>query len=191
MAQAKQRANITHLGDRIRQFRMSRHMSLGDLAGKVDTSRSFLSQVEQGKTMPSVTTLKSIADALDVTVGALIDDPEESAGPVVHANERPRIEHLQSGITLESLTHRDVHKVMQPLFGRLEPGASTGYGGHVHQGQECVVVLKGRLDVEVDGTNHTLGEGDSIYFDSSRPHRFVNPGEKETLVIWVASPPTF
>ena len=67
----------TQLGQHLRQLRLAQHMSLGDLATKVNTSRSFLSQLEQGKTMPSVATLKVIAGTLGVTVGSLIDEPKD------------------------------------------------------------------------------------------------------------------
>jgi transcriptional regulator with XRE-family HTH domain len=179
------------LGERIRRLRLGRHMSLGDLTTLVNISRSFLSQVEQGKTMPSVTTLKSIANGLNVTVGSLIDEPPEMTCPVIRSNNRPKIEHLQSGVTLEALTCRDMHKVMEPFFIRLQAHASSGNEGYSHRGQEFGIVIQGSMQVQVDGIQYDLNEGDSIYFDSTRSHRFVNPGDIETLAMWVISPPTF
>ncbi len=178
-------------GDKIRRLRQSHHMSLGDLADKVDTSRSFLSQLEQGKTLPSLVTLKSIADAFGVTVGSLVDEPQSDKSPVVRKNERPKVDHLQSGMTIETLTFRDVHKVLQPLLVSMEPGANSGYEGYTHKGQEFGYVIAGQLLVELDGVKYELKAGDSIYFDSSRPHRFVNPGGDITQMVWVVTPPTF
>jgi transcriptional regulator with XRE-family HTH domain len=167
-------------------------MSLGDLAAIVNTSRSFLSQVEQGKTLPSLGTLKAIAAALTVTVGSLIDEPQDvDAGPVVRAGERSKIDQLQPGIAIEALTHKDIHKIMQPMILKLEPNATSGHERYVHKGQEFAHVLSGQVDLEIEGAVHHLEVGDSIYFDSSRPHRFMNPTSQETHVLWVVTPPTF
>lgn len=180
------------LGAHIRGLRLSRHMSLGDLAAVVDTSRSFLSQVEQGQALPSLGTLKAIASALAVTVGSLIDEPPAgSAGPVVTEEMRGRLESLQTGVVIEALTGREIHKVMQPILLRLESGATSGREGYAHGGQEFGFVLQGHLQVEVDQTLYRLKEGDTIYFDSSRPHRLSNPGDGEAVAIWVVAPATF
>lgn len=188
----KTRVEAVKLGEKVRRLRLARHMSLGDLAAIVNTSRSFLSQVEQGKTLPSLGTLKSIAAALTVTVGSLIDEPEDvQAGPVVRAAERSRIDQLQAGIVIEALTHKDLHKIMQPMVLRLEANASSGHERYVHKGQEFAHVLVGQVDLEIEGTMHHLEVGDSIYFDSSRPHRFLNPTNQESHVLWVVTPPTF
>jgi len=178
-------------GEKIRRLRLANHMSLGDLAEKIDTSRSFLSQLEQGKTLPSLVTLKSIADAFGVTVGSLVDDPPVQKSPMVRAGERPKITHLQSGMALEALTIRDVHKIMQPLMVRMEPGSNSGHETYTHKGQEFGYVLKGQVIVELDDVKFELKAGDSIYFDSSRPHHFYNPGQEETLLVWVITPPSF
>jgi len=192
MARTGKRTDVGELGAHIRRLRLSKHMSLGDLAAQVGTSRSFISQVEQGKALPSLGTLKSIASALAVTVGSLIDEPPtKTAGPVLRASSRPKIDRLHAGVVIEALTHRDTHKNMEPILARLEPGAISGQEGYVHNGQEFGIVIKGSLHMELDGATYELNEGDSIYYDSSRPHRFINPTDSETVVIWVITPPTF
>lgn len=179
------------LGDKIRRLRQLHHMSLGDLAERVDTSRSFLSQLEQGKTLPSLVTLKSIADAFGVSVGSLVDEPREDHSPLVRSEERPKVSHLQSGVLIEALTFRDIHKTMQPLMLRMEPGSNSGYEGYTHKGQEFGFVIKGQLTIEIDHSKYEVKVGDSIYFDSSRPHRFWNEGPEEMVAVWVITPPTF
>jgi len=191
MGKEEKDTGTNRLGMQVRRLRLANHMSLGDLAARVDTSRSFLSQVEQGKTLPSLTTLKTIADALDVTVGSLIDEPSHNRSPVIRSADRPRIAHLQAGMTIEALTDRDIHKVMQPVLFKLQPGATSGNEGYAHQGQEFGFVVKGTLQVEVGGVEYQLEEGDSIYYDCSRAHRFWNSGDEEALAVWVVTPPTF
>ena len=82
-------------GEKIRRLRLAHHMSLGDLAEKVQTSKSFLSQLEQGKSMPSLATLKVIAGVFDVTIGSLVDEPKENKCPLVKSSERPKVNQLR------------------------------------------------------------------------------------------------
>ncbi|NLE28185.1 MAG: cupin domain-containing protein [Phycisphaerae bacterium] len=178
-------------GEKIRRLRLAHHMSLGDLAEKVQTSKSFLSQLEQGKSMPSLATLKVIAGVFDVTIGSLVDEPKENKCPLVKSSERPKVNQLQSGVLIEALTYREMHKTLQPLLMTFQPGANSGYEGYVHKGQEFGFVIRGKLIVELDGHKHELDVGDSIYFDSSRPHRFMNGADGKTVALWVITPPTF
>ncbi len=192
MGKSGKERKSSKFGEQIRKLRLSKHMSLGDLAAIVDTSRSFLSQIEQGKTLPSLGTLKSIAAALEVTVGSLIDEPAgDVRDPVLRKADRPKIERLQAGVTIEAMTYRDIHKTMEPIQLKLSPGATSGHESYVHHGQEFGLVIKGSLTVEIDGVEHMMEEGDTIYFDSSRPHRFKNPSDGDTEAMWVVTPPTF
>lgn len=191
MATKKTDQAACRFGEKIRRLRQAEHMSLSDLAAQVDTSRSFLSQLERGKTTPSLTTLKTIADALGVTVGSLIDEPSHEGSPVIRRAKRPKFAHLQAGMKVEALTHRDIHKSMQPLLFTLQPGASSGGEVYSHHGQEFGFVVTGALEVVVDGSRYKLDEGDSIYFECSKPHQFRNSGDETMVAVWVVTPPTF
>jgi len=179
------------LGEKIRRLRQVNHLSLSDLADKIDASRSFISQIEQGKTAPSLQTLKHLASALNCTVGSLVDDPVGPTAPTVAADQRPKIDRLRSGVTIESLTYPDIHKSMEPLLIVLDPGANSGPESYQHRGEEFIFVIGGRLLLQLNGEEYPLEEGGSAYFDSSRPHRFANPGTEKTFALWVITPPSF
>ena len=93
-------------------------------------------------------------------------------------------------IDMQLLTDSDLHKKMEPILFVMPPGSSSGSQPYSHVGQEVALVLSGQLGVTLDRTDYYLETGDSIYFDSNRPHRFHNPGATETRVIWVVTPPT-
>ena len=78
---------------------------------------------------------------------------------------------------------------MQILHERYQPGGDTGKVALHHLGEEGGVVIRGRLELTVDGTRHVLGPGDAYYFDSSHPHRFRNVGPEECEVVTACSPP--
>jgi transcriptional regulator with XRE-family HTH domain len=110
---------------------------------------------------------------------------EGGASPVVRPNER-RVLVLDSGVTWESLTssHRDKTDFM---FVRYEVGGSSTLEDRLirHAGVEYGFILKGTLHIAVGFDTHVLNAGDSISFDSSRPHRLYNDGDVPVEAIWV------
>jgi mannose-6-phosphate isomerase-like protein (cupin superfamily) len=98
---------------------------------------------------------------------------------VLEAGEGVRMELLAWGNT-----------VMEPHLFRIAPEAGSGES-YTHEGEEFLYVLRGDLEITVDGEEYRLKTGDSFYFESSTPHRWRNPGRKETLLLWVNTPPTF
>jgi mannose-6-phosphate isomerase-like protein (cupin superfamily) len=77
------------------------------------------------------------------------------------------------------------------LQGRLEPGGASSAEPWAHPSEECLVVTAGRLVVEVADERHPLGPGDSCYFDSRLPHRYVNEGDEPATFLLAASPPSY
>lgn len=80
--------------------------------------------------------------------------------------------------------------VMEPHLFRIGPDAGSGES-YTHDGEEFLYVLKGELQIGLDGRKYHLQEGDSFYFESATPHYWKNPGRKETWVLWINTPPTF
>ncbi|MDD5439830.1 MAG: XRE family transcriptional regulator [Candidatus Omnitrophica bacterium] len=180
------------VGINIKKQREEQALTLRALANKLGISASFLSQVESGKSSPSLATLKNIADALSTTIGNLIGEAQAvEDNPVVRAGERKYIQEVGKGITLFLLTQRDTNKQMEPLLFKLKEGATSGSRSYKHFGQEFVLVLKGSIEITLNDLTYILKKGDSIYFNSSVPHAFKNIGSDEAEAVWVITPPTF
>jgi quercetin dioxygenase-like cupin family protein len=79
---------------------------------------------------------------------------------------------------------------MQPFYTTIEPGGGSK-GSYSHIGEECGIVLKGMLEINLNGKAYRLKKNESFYFSSQEPHSWSNPSKKKTVVIWVVSPPTF
>jgi mannose-6-phosphate isomerase-like protein (cupin superfamily) len=80
--------------------------------------------------------------------------------------------------------------VMDCVLIRIAPGGGGG-GAYAHEGEEFVFVLSGRLAMTIDGLDHyELKAGDSLYFKSTSPHAWNNPGRIESRVLWVNTPPS-
>lgn len=181
-----------NLGEKIKKIRNEKGFSLRDLAGKVDLSASFLSQIEQGKASPSIENLKKIANCLDVRVSYLIEDEEVKKDTVlIRRHERDSIESIDSNTKISLLTSTDIDKQMEPIFYEIGPRGESGRDSFSHPGEEFVFVLQGQLEIDINEKNYILDEGDSLYFKSTQKHKFVNPTDRMTRVLWVVTPPTF
>ncbi|MBN1586734.1 MAG: helix-turn-helix transcriptional regulator [Candidatus Omnitrophica bacterium] len=180
------------VGIQMKRLRRERQITLRELAHKVGVSASFLSQVEQGKTSPSLVTLKKVADHLQTTVGNLVGEQHKVLDdPVVREADRDAIRDIGSDIKMFVLSNPGPTKQMQPLLFELEREASSGTDVYTHYGQEFVLVLKGSLELNLEDKTYQLKKGDSIYFNSHTPHSFRNIHQGKTEALWVVTPPTF
>jgi transcriptional regulator with XRE-family HTH domain len=177
------------IGSRIRLVRKSRELSLKQLANRVGCAPSYLSMVENNKLDPSASRLKVIADALGITIVQLLSEP--SGGDVVlRKQERQRASVPGSKLLIEILVRQGAGKKMDARLATIYPGGGSK-GDYSHIGEEFGFIVKGTLELTVDGTTHSLNEGDTFYFHSSRNHRFQNSSDEDVIVLWVNHPPSW
>jgi len=180
------------VGINIKRLREQQGTTLREMAKDIGVSPSFLSQVEQGKSSPSLTTLKSIADALETTIGNLIgENANDQERIVTRESERKSLKQVSQGIQMYLLSETSPYKQMEPLLFKLSSNASSGESSYTHYGQEFVLVLKGALEIVLGDKNYSLQKGDSIYFNSNTPHCFKNLHKGETEALWIVTPPSF
>jgi transcriptional regulator with XRE-family HTH domain len=191
------------VGQRLRAERERHGLSLRELARRLAISPSALSQIETGRSRPSVGTLYAIVTELGLSLDGLFGSaragdagagatggatgaPGAGASLVQRHNTRKSLD-LESGVRWERLTPTSepdadfLHVVYEV------GGASSRPGTHMrHMGREYGLVLSGRLRVTIgfDEEQYELGPGDSIAFESSRPHRLENAGDEPVEAIW-------
>jgi transcriptional regulator with XRE-family HTH domain len=181
-----------YVGDLIRRRRRTLDLTLTEVARKTEFSVSYLSQVERNLVAPSVAALMKIAAALGVSVGQILAQDQSRAGAkLVRPHERKTLTYPGSDIRYELLSPDLTNRAMEVLMFRAPAGSSSGPETFTHDGEECYVLIKGRLRVWVGEDEHLMREGDSLYFKSSIRHRWANDGSKDALAIWVNTPPTF
>ncbi|MEW6244835.1 MAG: XRE family transcriptional regulator [Bacillota bacterium] len=177
------------LGERIKRKRTEQGKSLRDLAAATGLTPSFLSQIERDLVEPSITSLRKIAEALEVPIFYFLMT-EQEVEPVVRKHERKVITLPGSGISVELLTP-DLDKQMELIMIRLGPGKSTVQHPLPHSGEECTVVLEGKMRITVGSNEYVLDAGDSIYYFASVPHQLVNIGDDDLVILSAITPPTF
>jgi transcriptional regulator with XRE-family HTH domain len=183
------RDSLEGVGKKLKSFRTDKGLTLEELAQLAGVTRSLLSQIENNKSLPSLTTLQLISRALDVPMGSFFESDERPSAPVLKKRDRKRLQ-TRNGVTFYSLTPNMRSHRMEVVYTVYEPGGSTG-PLYSHRGEECGIVLKGRLEVEYEQKCFVLEEGDSIYLDSTNPHRIRNIADRESIAIWVDTPPSW
>lgn len=184
--------DIQRIGREIRGLRKARGLTLTELAEKSGLSIGYLSLVERDRATPSINALHAISRALGVTISWFFDAnaaPVEERGYVVRRARRRRLE-FSAGI-VDELLSPSLEGSLELLSSRFPPGASSGDAPYTHTGEEAGVIVRGTLELWVDGKHFVLKAGDSFGFPSSLPHRYCNPGSEETEVIWAITPPSY
>jgi transcriptional regulator with XRE-family HTH domain len=197
------------VGARLRGFRKRNGLTIRQLATRLEVSPSMISQIETGKTQPSVRTLYAIVSELGVSLDEVFaadgaetterageprTSPEATDTRVVRASSRDRVQRagerqiieLETGVKWELLATS--HEPDIDFIHHIYPvGGSSSPSGVLmrHSGREFGIVLSGRLGVTVAFDHYLLLAGDSILFDSTLPHRLQNEGDEEVHSIWI------
>jgi transcriptional regulator with XRE-family HTH domain len=201
------------VGQKLRRARLAAGMSVREMARRVDVSPSFISQVELGRTKPSVGTLYAIATEMGVPLDDLMPlDSTASTGPSGQGLQvsqrgaaRPSAAEARDtdpGSPLQRGDRRHELRMDKAVWGRLtsdhdpendflhvvySPGGESCPADSLihHPGVEYGYVMYGRLHVQVGFTHYELEPGDSIRFESMTPHRLHNPFDVESVSIWI------
>ena len=178
------------IGARLRAVRDSRGLSQRQLARQSGVANATISQVEAGKLNPTVGMLKKILAGIPMPLSEFFaDDAQASDRIFFKAGELTEI--AEGGVSYRQVGAPLAGKAIQLLKECYQPGAGTGRHALTHEGEECGLVLSGRLEVSVGDESAVLYPGDAYYFRSNQPHRFHNPGGEPCELITACTPPSF
>lgn len=188
-------ADLDGIGRRLRETRLASGMSQRELARRLGLSPSLISQIESGASNPSVGTLYAIVTELNVSLDTVIrGGPHESDQSsssddadrfVVRSGERPVID-LESGVTWEELSDRR-EVGLDFVYSVYEVGGTSSPDGSLmrHNGREYGFVVSGVLTAQIGFSEFEISAGDSVSFDSTRPHRYMNRGSVPVHALWL------
>jgi transcriptional regulator with XRE-family HTH domain len=178
------------LGRKIRELRKAKSLSLKQVAEGAGVSASLVSQIENNRVDPSLSTLRKIALTMEVPVLALIAESGPEDASLIPKEKRRRVSFPGGSLEYE-IIHSELAKKMGIMIGTLQPGGMTSEEPLAHAGEECLVILTGALRVEFQQSRRDLRQGDSLYFDSSAPHRLVNLHRRACRFYLIITPPKF
>lgn len=165
------------VGEKIRELRETKDLSLREMADLTGFSTALLSQMENHLISPSLGTLIKISRALDVHLGYFFGEGPGEPYSIVRKDERKKVSRFASkngvtyGYSYESLGFAKRDRHMEPFLVTLEPATVKSTKTSTHEGEEFIFVLQGEMEVTLGNHNDILYPGDSIYYDSTIPHR--------------------
>lgn len=186
-----------NFGERLREARLRRGFSLRSVAQSLGVSASLISQVETNKTQPSVSTLYALVNHLGISIDEVLgstppvvapvaaEEQARGADPIIQrAADNPVLE-MENGVKWERLA-ASPDSTADSILVTYEPGASSSVEGKLmrHAGVEYAVLLEGELTLQLDFDTHVLKAGDSLHFDSVRPHLYSNRSDVVARGIW-------
>jgi transcriptional regulator with XRE-family HTH domain len=198
------------LGPRLRQVREQRGLSARELARRIQCSPSLISQIERGRSAPSVGMLYALATELRTSLDFLFGAQAGPPGGVTvtaHGDGRVLTGALDGhGIVQRAGTRRTIDLASGVRWERLTPGPDERVdfleviyepSGHStdarrplrHDGREYGLITSGTLHASVGFDTFELGPGDSIAFDSALPHLYWNATASDVHAIWAVVHP--
>ncbi len=178
------------IGRRLKGIREAYGLSQRQLARQSGVANATISQIEAGKLNPTVGMLKKVLDGVPIGLGEFFGDEFEARERVFfRAAELTEI--ADGGVSFRQVGKNLRNRAIQLIQECYQPGAGTGRHAITHEGEECGIVLSGRLEVTVGDQVAVLGKGDAYYFRSSEPHQFRNTGNEPCELITACTPPTF
>lgn len=171
--------------ENLRVLRHTRGLSLDKLASKCGVSRAMLSQIEQGKSTPTISVLWKIAGGLSVPFSELIKE-KGAEGIQVLRQESTKVLFSNSKVFSS--------RALFPFAGNrksefyelvLKAGGIEVAEPHQAGTTENIVVVNGKLRLRVGEQVVELDEKDSVFFRADVPHEYSNPTERETLMYLV------
>ena len=178
------------IGEKVKELRVGKGLNIKQLSELVECTPSLISQLERGKTDPSISMLKRIARALDANIVDFFMENIALNDVVTGVRDRVDIQLRRWDAHIQSLVRNTTNKKMQPFYTVIRPGGGS-HGLYSHDGEEFGFILSGELELVLDDKTHTVRKNESFYFSSQIPHNWGNPGKEDAVVIWVITPPTF
>jgi len=178
-----------HVGERIRSLRETHGISLEDLSQRTQMSVEELTQIETSNIAANLSPLITIARALGMRLGTLLDD-DEGMGPALSrakdlesSSRRLALETGSSDAPLDffSLAEGKISRHMDPFIIEIAP--NTPRKLDTHEGEEFIYCMSGAIKIEYGTETYLLGPGDSLYYDTVVPHQVRGAGDGTSRIL--------
>jgi transcriptional regulator with XRE-family HTH domain len=189
-AQTEELPMSLSVGARVRAVRENKSLTLQDMAQRTGFSESSIAQIEAGEILPPLGDLVKLARALEMKMGYLLVQGESKPYTVVRKTNRKKVSRYGSqktiryGYSYESLAPEKRERNMEPFLVTLEP-TSENEPSSAHDGEEFIFVLEGEVEILLGDHKEILSPEDSIYYDSTMPHRVRSLGDRSARIVAV------
>jgi transcriptional regulator with XRE-family HTH domain len=178
------------VGARLRSIRQLHGLSQRELARRAGVTNGLISLVEMNRVSPSVSSLKKLLDGIPMSLAEFFTGDFNQRTPLFYTSDE-LVEIGSGDVSLRLVAAQRSGRQMTLLHERYAPGAATGEEMLAHKGEECGLVVRGRIELTVGNDTRVLGPGEAYYFASNLPHRFRNSGGEPCELVSCCTPPTF
>jgi transcriptional regulator with XRE-family HTH domain len=181
------------VGEKVRVLRLRKKMGLVELGEHTGLSAALLSKIERGRLFPTLPTLLRIALVFSVGLDYFfVGTREKPVVAVLRKKDRLKLPERPGGrdvaYRFESLDFPATERRFNTYYAEFFPISADKRHPHAHPGFESIYVLQGVLAVHIEGEEHALDAGDSMYFDASLPHAYRRAGGRACAAVVVTSP---
>ncbi|WXR61820.1 cupin domain-containing protein [Peptostreptococcaceae bacterium AGR-M142] len=177
------------IGAKLKRLRILNGLTQEEIASRCDLTKGFISKIERDLTSPSIATLMDILEALGTDLKSFFNESEDEK--VVYKKD-DIYESINSELNhkIHWLIPNSQKNEMEPILMELKPFGKTDLD-LPHNGEEFGYVIKGSITLYVGNKKYKVKKGESFYFKPDREHKIENNSNKETILIWVSTPPSF
>ena len=178
------------LGERIRNLRKERKLTLVDVAKKTGIDQATLSRIENGVMIGTLNSHMKIADVFGIPLPDLYEKVLEKINAVKEEIVKQKLETFShtGGTVAELLTSNVLQKKMMPIVLKFKAKGRTEIEEFPPLSERFIYVIKGTVETYVDKEKKLLTAGESLYFNASLPHSFANPSKAESICLSVMTP---
>ena len=173
-------------GAKMKELREVKKVTLEKLAQKTGLSHRYLREIEDGIIAPPVSSVIQIAKALSIDSGSFL-----SAEQQVASEQRRRESYFKrtQAYSYKTLTPGAETKHMKAFMVTIDPKQDHRMVEYRHEGEEFLYVVRGQVEVRVGESEHVLGKGETLHFDSGTTHKLRNVSDEEAELLVVVYTP--
>ena len=176
-----------NFGEKIKQMRTLLNLTQEELANRCELTKSYISQLENNKTSPSLNTLASILEVLGSDFSSFFDEEENKK--IVFTQDEQFIKDFD-GYEITWLVPTSQKLMMEPILMEIEPNSSS-LEDRPHDGQEFGYVLEGEIQIVYGNQIELCKAGEAFYIETNKFHYIKNNSGNRARIIWVSCPPNF
>ncbi len=181
--------SIENVGRRLRELRQGRGISLAELARDTHYTPGYLSQLESGASVPSISALATLAAALGSSITAFFGPETTDKVRVSRAGDPEKLRMAPNAAEeYVVFSHRGPDAAFSALVHHMYPAAEVVR--HRHPGERFALMLSGSGELTmIDGDSHELQPGDAIHYSSHPEHELRVTSNGPAEILWFVSPP--
>jgi len=180
-----------NVGLAIKNIRIKKKISLKEVAARSGISSSMLSQIEKGNANPSLNTIKSVANVLNIPLFKLFLENTDQKSEINILKKEDRKIMSTKDIDYELITPNVPTNLEVMKMTLKKKGSETSLTPKPHKGEEIALVLNGKVEIIIEESTATMVSGDSVYIPTAKNHKWKNLYDGESIIIFAVTPPEF